>query len=498
MEYIATFDVGTTAVKGVLVDLEGHAAASQSIDIPTIAENGHQEQDPWVWWEAFKAISRTFTQAVPAAGITGISMSGQMQDLILLDADLQPVGNAILYSDGRAVEEAQALEAAYGADRFLAVTGNRCDGSLPLPKLMWVKQHRPDLYGRAAHLLISSKDYLIVRLAGVCCGDVTACATAGAMDIRKKCWDTGLLAAARVSPALFPALHASHDRVGAVLDAPAAECGYRPGTPVFAGVGDAGATTLASGIAGPGQYNINLGTSGWVATVSGAPLTTDAGVFNLAATTADRYINVVPFLNAGNVHRWISGVFSGPAAQAAGDIDYAAMSALLAESESGSHGVLFLPYLVGERFPVLDPDIRGGYVGLTPQTSAADLARACLEGVAFSIRQGLEQLATRPTAISLIGGGGRERVWCQILADVLGQEVAVFRDAELLPSLAVASTALLGKGVISSYEQFTQPLLEGDSCVRYAPRQAHRQLYNGLYERYSRLYPALKSLFEVR
>ena len=117
--------------------------------------------------------------------------------------------------------------------------------------------------------------------------------------------------------------------------------------------------------------------------------------------------------------------------------------------------------------------------------------------MAFSIRQGLEQLGTRPTALSLIGGGGRERVWCQILADVLGQEVAVFRDAELLPSLAVASTALLGKGVISSYEQFTQPLLEGDSCVRYAPQQAYRQLYDSLYERYSRLYPALKSMFEV-
>lgn len=491
MEYIATFDVGTTAVKGVLVDLEGHAAASQSIGIPTIAENEHQEQDPRVWWEAFQAISCSFMQAVPAAAITGIAMSGQMQDLILLDAGLQPVGNAILYSDGRAVEEAQALESAYGADRFLAVTGNRCDGSLPLPKLMWVKAHRPDLYGRAAHLLISSKDYLIARLAGVCCGDVTACATAGAMDIRKKCWDADLLAAAGVSPALFPALYASHDQVGAVLDAPAADCGYRPGTPVFAGVGDAGATTLASGIAAPGQYNINLGTSGWVATVSGAPLTTDAGVFNLAATTADRYINVVPFLNAGNVHRWISTVLS-----TSGRADYASLSQLLAESEPGSHGVLFLPYLVGERFPVLDPDIRGGYVGLTPQTSAADLARACLEGVAFSIRQGLEQLGTRPTALSLIGGGGREGAWCQILADVLGQEVAVFRDAELLPSLAVASTALLGKGVISSYEQFTQPLLEGDSRVLYAPRQAYRQLYDGLYERYGHLYPALKPLFE--
>ncbi len=495
MEYIAAFDVGTTAVKGVLVDGAGQAAVSRSIDIPTLAENGLREQDPRVWFEAFRSISRDFTAAVPPKAVTAIAMSGQMQDLILLDRDLEPVSNAILYSDGRAVEEARALEAACGADRFLAVTGNRCDGSLPLPKLMWVKTHRPDRYARTAHLLISAKDYLIARLTGVCSGDFTACSTAGAMDIRKKCWDAALLAAAGVSASLFPVLHASHDQVGTVLPAPAAECGYLPGTPVFAGVGDAGATTLASGIAGPGEVNINLGTSGWVAAVSDAPLIAEAGVFNLAATTAGRYINVVPFLNAGSVHRWISGVFTSPAVRETGGVDYAALSDLLASSEPGSHGVLFLPYLAGERFPVLDPDIRGGYVGLTPQTSAADLARACLEGVACSIRQGLDQLDARPTAVSLIGGGGRERVWCQILADVLGREITVFRDAALLPALAVASAALLGQGRIPSYDAFTQGLLAGERCVRFAPRAEYRSFYDQLYVRYSRLYPALKPLF---
>ena len=490
MQYIATFDVGTTAVKGVLVDLEGRAALAKSIDIPTFSENGHQEQDPGTWLEAFREISRMLTASVPPADIVGIVMSGQMQDLILLDDELQPVANAILYSDGRAGEEAQALEAAYGAERFLAVTGNRCDGSLPLPKLMWVKKNRPELYARTAHLLISSKDYLIACLTGVCCGDVTACSTAGAMDIRKKCWDADLLAAAEGSPALFPALHASHDPVGTVRVEAAKAYGYLPGTPVYAGVGDAGATTLASGIACPGQYNVNLGTSGWVATVSGAPMTADAGVFNLAATTAGHYINVVPFLNAGNVHRWISGVFT----KRGGSIDYAAMSALLASSEPGSHGLLFLPYLVGERFPVLDPDIRGSFVGLTPQTSAADMARACLEGVAFSIRQGLEMLETPVETLSLIGGGGQETVWCQILADVLGQEVAVFRNAETLPAMAVASSALLAMGKIDSYAQFTDSLCGEENRILYRPDLEAHQLYEPMYARYRRLYPALKSI----
>lgn len=490
MQYVVTFDIGTTAVKGVLVDLEGHAVYSDSINIPTIAENGQQEQNPEVWLDAFQTISRKFTAFASPADIVGIVMSGQMQDLILLDDQLNPVANAILYSDGRAVEEARELESVYGVERFLTVTGNRCDGSLPLPKLMWVKRNRPDLYVRTAHVLISSKDYVIAKLTGVCCGDVTACSTAGAMDIREKCWDAELLAAAAVLPALFPELHASHDQIGAVLPNAAKDCGYLPGTPVYAGVGDAGATTLASGIACAGQYNINLGTSGWVATVSNAPLTTDAGVFNLAATTENCYINVVPFLNAGNVHRWISSIFT----KTGETIDYAAVSDLLATSEPGSHGVLFLPYLVGERFPVLDPDVRGSFVGLTPQTSAADMARACLEGVAFSIRQGLEMLGTPPETLSLIGGGGREAVWCQILADVLGQDVAVFLDAETLPALTVASIALLAMGKIDSYAQFTDSIRSEENRILYRTDPTVHQMYNSLYDRYRRLYPALKEL----
>ncbi len=481
-QYIAAFDAGTTAVKGVLVDVEGRAVLTRSADIPTLTRNGAQEQDPETWWAAFRSISKEFTAAVPPRDILGIVMSGQMQDLILLDNALAPLCPAILYSDGRAVEQAERLEAAFGAERFLSVTGNRCDGSLPLPKLMWVKEHRPEIYEKTAHVLISSKDYLIARLTGVCCGDHTACATAGAMDIRKKTWSAELLAAADVDAALFPPLFAPHERVGEARDGTG--CGYAPGTPVFAGVGDAGATTLASGIARPGQFNINLGTSGWVATVSDAPLTAEAGVFNLAAPEEGCCINVVPFLNAGNVHKWIAGVLT--------DGDYAALSALLAQDKSYG-GALFLPYLVGERFPVLDPAARGAFVGLTPQTTRAELARACLAGVACSIRQGLEKLGTVPQSISLIGGGAREAVWRQILADVLARPVSVFEGSEHLPSLAVASMALRGLGRIDSYAAFTDSLAAG--ARMYRPESARREECERLYRRYLRLYPALRELY---
>lgn len=492
MEYIATFDIGTTAVKGVLVRRDGRTAAARSLEIPTLANSRFREQRPQDWWDAFRSISLEFCREVPPGEILAVAMSGQMQDLIPLDGDLNPVCPAILYSDGRAEAQARALEAAAGQGRFPAITGSRCDGSLPLPKLMWLREHRPELYARTRHVLISSKDYITARLTGVCAGDVTAGSTAGAMDIRRKAWSPALLEAAGVPPGLFPRLLAPHELAGTVL--PGTGCGYLPGTPVHAGTGDAGATTLASGAARPGQYSVNLGTSGWVAAVSESVLDLEAGVFNLAAPVPGRYINVVPFLNAGNVHRWISGVLTPPDRRAAGETDYAAMTALLAQSAPGSHGVMFLPYLVGERFPVLDADVRGGWVGLTPETTPADLARACLEGVAFSLRQGLELLGQAPEELSLIGGGGREAVWCQILADVLGHPVSVFQNMDLLPARAVAAIALLGQGRVSSYEEFTASLRREAGRRSYAPSPEARRIYDGLYQRFCRLYPALKSV----
>ena len=407
--YIAAFDVGTTALKGILAAPDGTVAAACSRSIPTLFEGGFQEQDPHSWWDAFRAISLELTCQVPAEYIAAIAMSGQIQDLIPLDRNLQPTGNAILYSDGRAEIQARQLEQTVGTDRFLSITGNRCDGSLPLPKLMWLRQERPEQYTKTAHILISSKDYLIARLTGVCCGDATACSTAGAMDIHEKTWSAPLLAAAGAAPTLFPPLLLPHQQAGQVLSG--CDCGYLPGTPVFAGIGDAGA--------------------------------------------------------------------------------------LLRASVPGSHGVFFLPYLNGERFPVLDPDIRGAYLGLTPETAPADLARAALEWVAFSLRQGFDQLDAAPSGadtIPLIGGGSQEPVWYQLLADVLDHELLVFRDGEYLSCLAVAAAARLGLGELSSYRDFTHSLRSRELGVTVSPNPEAAALYARRYREYAKIYPALKGV----
>ena len=490
MNYIATFDIGTTAVKGVLLDEQGTPVHWESKGIETIFQGDHKEQDPRDWYAAFQAISKGFFTKCGPDRILGIVMSGQMQDLILLDAEGNPTRNAILYSDGRAGRQAEKIAKLVGMETLVDSTGNQFEGSRPFAKLLWVKEEEPEVYQRTRRLLISSKDYVIAKLTGAYVSDVVSCSTAGLMDIRKKCWNTEWAKAVGLDNIALPKLLYAEEPAGAVLPQAARESGYAPGTPVYAGTGDAGATTLASGISGDGEFNINLGTSGWVACTSREVLRRE-GVSNLAAMPRDIYINVVPFFNAGNVHKWISATLTEDSKQ---NEKYRYVDTLLEQSTPGAGGVLFLPYLAGERFPVMDADIKGSFIDLTPAATKQDLARAALEGVAFSIRQGLESIGRAPRKISLIGGGAKTVAWCQILADMLGHTISVYQNAEFLPSVAIAAAVLIAQGRAPDYKVFTDSLQNPETCVLYQPDFAAKAVYDRMYGRYCSIYPAIKQI----
>lgn len=489
---IAAFDIGTTAVKGVLVSETGERIASESVNVSTCCQEDHQEQDPLEWYEAFCGISRQFVKRIPAGEIGAVIMSGQMQDMIPVDALGMPVGNAVLYSDGRAGKEAEEIRKELarslgGEDDYVErVTGNHFDGSLSFPKILWMKNNKPDMFGKVHKVLISSKDYIIARLTGSFCSDSTACSTAGAMDIHKKKWDERILEAGGIGVSLMPKILMPHETAGYISSGGALESGYAEGTKVYGGTGDAGATTLASGISRNGEYNINLGTSGWVAMVSDEVFNSEGGVFNLAAMPEGKYINVVPFFNAGNVHKWAAGVFGSGK-----EPDYERVDKLLSESVCGSRGVLFLPYLAGERFPVMDSKIRGCYYGISAETTQSDMVRSCLEGVAFSIRQGIESIGVPPKKVSVIGGGARVSCWCQILAEVLNAPLYVYHSPETLPSLAIASAVWLANGDIQSYSDFTDTLQTEDKSIVYRPDSENVARYDKIYKDYLKLYPAV-------
>ncbi len=491
MNCVATFDVGTTALKGVLVSTAGEILKEKSILIETIFKGDYKEQRPQDWYTAFCRISKQFfEEGLQPREVAGIVMSGQMQDLILTARDGRPVCNAVLYSDGRASEQADMIAEKIGAKNLRDSTGNQFDGSLPFSKLLWMKENKPSVYASADKMLISSKDYILTRLTGNFITDVVSASTAGLMDIRKKCWNTAWMEAMALDPEILPDICYAEEQAGAVSEKASAETGFAVSTPVYAGTGDAGATTLAGGIVEEGDFNINLGTTGWIACVSGN-IMDKAEVFNLAAMQRNIYINVVPFLNAGNVHKWISGIL-GPESDADRQYDY--IDGLLAHHAAGSHGVMFLPYLTGERFPVMDTVIRGGFAGITPETTKQDMAGSVLEGVAFSIRQGLEAIGRKPGKISLIGGGARVAAWCRILSDVLGHSVCVSQGSEYLPAAATAGAVLVGQGKVRDYASFINYLQNKGDSVCYQPCGENMKLYDRVYADYLKMYPAFKSM----
>lgn len=493
MKAIATFDVGTTNVKGVLISFDGKVLHTQSRKVDTIylgEKKNLIEQQPEQWYQAFCDISNSFFDVCAPEEIAGLVLSGQMQDLILLNHQGKPVMDAVLYSDGRAWKEAEEISRIIGKQRIEESTANDFDGSRPFAKLLWVKQNRPLVYQQTAHVLISSKDYIITRLTDQYVSDVISCSTAGLMDIRTKQWHAEWLVEIGLQEVQWPRILHAHQQAGQVTPAAARETGYVSGMPVYAGAGDAGSATLSSGISRDGEFNINLGTSGWIACTSQHPLLQE-GVSNLAAMPEDTYINVVPFFNAGNVYQWAAGFFFPDIPQ---EHRYDCLEKLLGESKPGSGGALFLPYLLGERFPVMDAEIAGGFVDVRPATTRADMARACLEGVAYSIRQGLDSIGKAPTRMTLVGGGAKSQTWCQILADMLNMPIVVFRDAEYLPSMAIASSVLLAQGFIPDYESFIHGITTGQDGKVIEPDSAAAAMYHRYYPRFCSIYPALAGL----
>ena len=494
MKYIATFDFGTTAVKGALVETGGRIRRMESRDLNLILRDGFVEQDPAEWTAAFREITGSFLREVPPEEIIGIITSGQMQDAVFLDGENRPIGHAILYQDGRAREEYEQVVAALGSDRLESIIWNGYTPTLVAPKIAWVRKHLPEVYARTRKIVFSPKDLINALLTGVCATDSTTASTVGAMDMLSKQWNPEILRALELDANLFAPVLPPSAKVGEVTRAAAAEFGYREEMPVFCGIGDAGSTFFASGIMNPGEFSVTWGTTGMVGVIADQPTKPLNGLWNLAAMVEDTYIQTVPFLNAGNVHKWISSVLTAPDRLEADGIDYAGISELL-DLPHGRSGLLCLPFLTGERFPVVDPEAKGCFIGLTPATTRADLVNACLEGVCFSVRQGMETMNLPCTKMILVGGAARVTQWCQKLADILETDVTVLKHSDALPSACIAAGALRSLGLLDSYEAFVKKIQQENGSVVYHPREELREYYRSCYEKYIRIYPAVKELF---
>ena len=503
MSYIAAFDIGTTNIKGVLVDRNAKLHHELNLPLETLSlSDGYVEQLPSEWYAAVVHMARTwFDSGVDPAMIRCISFSGQMQDMIPIGGDYTPVRPAILYSDSRGGSQAGRILERIGEEEIERVTGNHMDGMLSFPKILWMYEHEPALYEATHRILISSKDYVIARLTGQWVTDPTAAATAGCMNIVDRIWEAAWFEQFGLDAAKMPAIRASDEIVGAVHAEAASETGFAEGTPVLCGIGDAGSATLGAGVYQDGDVYVYLGTSGWMATVSEQFTNVKNGVFNLSYVEAGKFISIAPVTNAGSAYSFAMRTFGEQTFHSEdGSEPYEAFERQIDGVERGGQSrLLFLPYLNGERCPVQDPEASGMFIGLTTASTKSQLAVSVLEGVAYALRQLMNFVVPEPgqslKRLTLIGGGAKSAVWCQIIADILQCQVIAPSQSQYLPTIG---TALLGFGHMGwgqDYRELCDQIMQDQQLTEYVPNEQLASYYEEQYNIYVQLYDRLAPIY---
>jgi xylulokinase len=489
--HVLGIDVSTTATKAVLIDETGAVAGIG------IAEYGYEvprplwsEQDPALWWDGVVASvgSVLASTAVRPDAIAAIGLTGQMHGAVLLDSRGTVLRPAILWNDQRTAAECDAIRAAVGFERLIEITGNDALTGFTAPKLVWVRDHEPDVWRRIAHVLLP-KDYIRYRLTGEFALDKADGSGTILFDLARRNWSMEVLDDLRIDPSWMPPTHEGPDVTGIISGEAAAATGLSAGTPVVAGGGDQAANAVGVGAVAERTIALSLGTSGVIfATTDSAVHDPSGRVHAFCHAVPGRWHMMSVMLSAAGSLRWFRD------ALAPGE-EFADLVATAAEVPAGSGGLWFLPYLTGERSPHADPLARGAFIGLTVGHDRRHLARAVLEGVAFGLRDGLDLMrgagVPAPAQIRVSGGGTASPLWRQILADVLGAEIATVNTTE---------GAAYGAGLLAAVGAGWFPTVEAavGSLVTATPREEpgpDAAVYAEAHAVYHDLYRALKASF---
>ena len=494
MAFVIGIDASTTATKAVLVDESGAVVGVGSSEYGfETPQPGWAEQDPALWWDGAVAAIRSVLASTGASGgdVAAVGLTGQMHGAVLLDASDAVLRPAILWNDQRTAHACDEIREAVGAERLIEITGNDALTGFTAPKLVWVRDHEPEIWSRIAHVLLP-KDYVRLRLTGEHAIDKADGAGTILFDLAARDWSPEIVAALRIDAAWLPPTFEGPAVTGGVTAAAAAATGLPAGTPVVAGGGDQAANAVGTGAVDEGVVALSLGTSGVTFAATRSPLIEPAGrVHAFCHAVPGRWHLMSVMLSAAGSLRWFrDAVAPGTPFDALVDGHDGAAGA-----PAGSNGLLFLPYLTGERSPHPDPLARGAFVGLTVRHERRHLTRAVLEGVAFGLRDGLDLMRAAgmpaPSHIRASGGGTASPVWRQILADVLDAEIATVSTTEGA-AYGAGLLAAVGVGWHASVEA------AADQCVRITPLAQPGpdvSAYADAHRRYRALYPALAPSF---
>lgn len=492
MTLLLGIDLSTTGAKALLIDHDGRVVSSATT--PLNLSTPHplwSEQDPREWWTATtNSIKQALATAnASGADISAIGLTGQMHGLVLLDGEGEVLRPAILWNDQRCGAECDEIRARISRAELVQITGNDALTGFTAPKILWVETHEPEIYRRTRHVLLP-KDYIRYKLTGALAMDKADGSGTMLFDLRNRTWSSQILNTLNISPDWLPPTFEGHETTGEVTREAAAQTGLNQGTPVVAGGGDQSAQAIGTGVVRPGTIAVTLGTSGVVFAATESPLIEPEGRLHaFCHAVAGRWHLMGVMLSAAGSLQWYRD-------KLACDRSFAELVDDAAGVPAGSEGLIFLPYLSGERTPHPDPLARGAWIGLTTRHGQAHLTRSILEGVAFGIKDmfclmrdaGLGAIEE----VRVSGGGAKSLLWRQILADTLAADLVTVNTTEGA-AYGAALLAGVGAGVWSNVDQAcAQTIATRD---RVTPNEEAINVYDSLYEEYKRLYPILKPVF---
>ena len=491
MTYLLGIDVSTTGVKALLVAADGQVVGSANTEQPLYTPHPlWSEQDPADWWNgAMRSIRQVLADTgVDGSQVAAVGLTGQMHGLTLLDNQGQVLRPAILWNDGRTAAQCDEMRARLGKERLVAITGNDALTGFTAPKILWVRENEPEVYGRVAHILLP-KDYVRYRLTGGFAVDCADGAGMILMDIKKRTWSSEVLEALEIPLEWLPQVFEGPQITGTITAEAAQLTGLKAGTPVVGGGGDQAAGAVGAGAVQPGVVSLALGTSGVVFASTSSPLIEPQGRLHaFCHAVPGRWHLMGVMLSAAGSLRWYRDTFHPGQ-------DYDSLLAPAAAIPAGCEGLLFLPYLTGERTPHPDPLARGAFVGLTIRHNEGHLVRAVLEGVAFGLRDSFELMKQAGqkeiNQVRVSGGGARSLLWRQILADVFGAELVTVNTTEGA-AYGAALLAGVGAGLWPDVDSACQATVRLTGST--VPQPAEQAAYEKYYALYRQLYPALKEI----
>lgn len=502
MRYLLGVDLGTSGTKTVLFDENGQSVASKTVEYPLIQpKNGWAEQDPKFWYDAtIDSIKSVLTTSgIDSKDVAGLSIAGQMHGLVMLDKDGKVLRNAILWCDSRTQSQCDEITALVGKQRLIEINANPALTGFTAPKILWVRENEPDIYSKCATILLP-KDYVRYMLTGSLAMEISDASGTNLLDIKERVWSKEILQKLSIDEKLLPPIIESCDVAGHITKEVAALTGLAEGTIVAGGAGDNAAAALGTGVCSEGDAFVTLGTSGVIFAHTTKPSIDPLGrVHTFCAAVKNAWTAMSCTLAAGLSMRWTRDelyTIEKDLESKAGNDVYNLMTKNASEVPLGADGLIYLPYLMGERSPVLDANARGVFFGLSAIHTKSHMTRAVLEGITLSQRHNLEvlhQMDINPVTLTACGGGAQSPFWRQLLADILKCKIVTTTSKEG-PALGAAILAGVAAGIFKSVEEGCRKLVkQSDKSSDTIAENAAK--YEEVYKMYTFLYPTLRPAF---